>query len=94
MKLPAYKKILQYSKEKVQEALAPIRANQAKKQAELEIAKLDEKVATTESKIHEICAEHPLDFHKLIESQDELALMERRKKQLSKIIEELFDSEE
>lgn len=94
MKLTAYKKILKYSKEKIQDALAPIRANQAKKQAELEIAKLEEKIATAESNIQEICSEHPLDFNKLIAAQDEHALMERRKKQLQKIIKELFETED
>lgn len=93
MKLPRYKDVLKYSKEKIQEALAPIRAQQAKKSAELEIAKLEEKIANAESRIHEICAEHPLDFNKLILAQDEVALVHRRKKQLEKIIVELFEEE-
>ena len=90
MKLPSYKSVLKLGKEKIQESLAPIRALQAKKQAELEIAKLDEKIATAEAEIHEICSEHPLNFNKLIEAQDELALTERRKEQFKKIIDELF----
>jgi hypothetical protein len=94
MKLPSYKSVLKLGKEKMQEALAPIRATQGKMQAQLEIAKLDERIATAEAKIHEICSEHPLNFDKLIEAQDEHALMERRKAQLAKIITELFDSEE
>lgn len=94
MKLQPYKKILKYSKEKIQDTLAPIRALQAKKQAELEIAKLDEKIATTESKIHEVCLEHPLNFDKIIQLQDERALTLRRKKQLEEIIVDLFESEE
>lgn len=94
MKLIPYKKILAYSKEKIQETLASIRANQAKKSAELEIAKMEEKIATAENDIQQVCAEHPLDFSKLIKGQDELALMERRKKQLQKIIVELFETEE
>lgn len=94
MKLIPYKKILKMGKEKIQDALAPIRANQAKKQGELEIAKLEEVIATQESKIQEICSEHPLDFNNLIEAQDRLALNERRKKQLEKIIKELFENDE
>lgn len=93
MKLTPYKQILKYSKEKIQESLAPIRAKQAKKGAELEIAKLEEKLASSESAIQEICAEHPLNFDRLISAQDEHALMERRKKQLEKIIKELFEEE-
>jgi hypothetical protein len=94
MKLTPYKKMLKFTKEKIDDALAPIRANQAKKSAELEIAKLEEKIATLESSIQEICTEHPLNFDRLISKQDDLALMERRKKQLEKIIKELFDEED
>jgi GTP-binding protein EngB required for normal cell division len=94
MKLTPYKKILKYSKEKIQESLAPMRANQAKIQGHLEIAKLDEEIVTLEAKITEICAEHPLNFSKIIDAQDKLALIERRKKQLQKIITELFETEE
>ena len=93
MKLLPYKKVLQYSKEKIQDALAPIRASQAKKKAELKICELDESIATEEMKIQEICAEHPLDFDKLMKAQDQLALVERRKKQLAKIIKELFEED-
>ena len=42
MKLPAYKDILKMTKEKVDSALAPIRASKAKAQANLEMVKLDE----------------------------------------------------
>ncbi len=93
MKLTPYKKILKYSKEKIQESLAPIRAAQAKSQAQLEVHKLDERIATKEQEIAEICAEHPLNFDKLIAAQDELALNERRKKQFERIIKELFETE-
>ena len=90
MKLLPYKEILKYGKEKIQDALAPIRALQAKKQAELEMAKLDEKIATFESEITEMASKHPIDFEELVDKQDELALLERRKKRFHKIIEELF----
>jgi len=90
MKLLPYKKILKFSKEKIEESLAPIRARQAKKQAELEMAKLDEKIATLESKITEKASEHPIDFHQLIDMQDELALVERKRTMFEKNVQELF----
>lgn len=90
MKLKPYKEMLKWSKEKVDEALAPIRAIKAKKQAELEIAKLEEKIATLEAKINEVCIEKDIDFNFLIERLDDLALLERKKKQFIKIIDELF----
>lgn len=94
MKLTPYKKMLKFAKDKKDELLAPIRANQAKKQAELEMSKLDEKIATAQTDIQEISSEHPIDFNKLIKSLDELALIERRRKQFEKIIKELFDTED
>lgn len=90
MKLPAYKEVLRMAKEKVDDALAPVRAMRAKKQAELEMAKLDEQIATQEAKIHEICCEKEINFSSLIDEQDRLALRERKKKQYQKILNEMF----
>jgi len=90
MILKPYKEILKMAKEKVDEALAPVRAAKAKKQAELKIAELDEKMATLENKIFEMCSSKDIDFDSIIKSQDEYALMERRKKQFGKIIHEMF----
>jgi murein L,D-transpeptidase YafK len=90
MKLKPYKEMLKMAKEKIDESLAPVRAYRAKKQAELEIAKLDEKMATKEAFIHELCTEKEIDFKKILDAQDEYALMERRKKQFLKVIDELF----
>ena len=50
MKLKPYKEILKMAKEMIDETLAPVRAMRAKKQAELEVAKMDEKIATHEAK--------------------------------------------
>lgn len=93
MKLPTYKEFLKMSKEKVDDALAPVRANRAKKQAELEMAKLDEEIATQTAKIHEICCAKEINFTDLIDKQDKLALTERKKKQYQKILEEMFPEE-
>lgn len=93
MKLPAYKEVLRMAKEKIDDALAPIRAMRAKKQAELEMAKLDEEIATQEAKIHEACCQKEINFSMLIERQDLLALTERKKKQYQKILDEMFPQE-
>lgn len=91
MKLPRYKDVLKMAKEKVDDALAPVRALRAKKQAELEMAKLDEEIATQTAKIHELCCEKEINFADLIEKQDLLALTERKKKQYQKILDEMFE---
>lgn len=78
------------AKEEIDESLAPVRARKAKKQAELEIAKMDEKkMASQESAINEMCCQ--IDFNAIIKAQDGYCLMEqKRKKQFIKIIEEMF----
>lgn len=90
MKLTPYKKLLTMAKEAVDTALAPVRARAAKKQAELETAKLDEKIATLESEITQECSKKDLDFEAIIRKMDDLALAERRKTQFEKITNELF----
>ena len=90
MKLKPYKEILAMTKEKINECLAPIRASKAKKRAELEKVKIDEKIINLETKVHELAAKEEIDFDKLIDSLDEIALLERRKVQFDKVIAELF----
>ena len=90
MKLTPYKKLLTMAKEKVDEALAPVRAHAAKKQAELEMAKLDERIATLQSNVTTLCSEKDLSFDKIIDKLDEIALAERRKKQFDQIVSEMF----
>lgn len=90
MKLTPYKKLLTMAKEAVDASLAPVRARAAKKQAELEMAKLDEKIATLESEINQECAKKDLNFDAIIRKLDDLALAERRKAQFEKITNELF----
>lgn len=90
MKLTAYEKVLKFSKEKIQEAMAPVRAREMRKKAELEMAKIEGKMIEKEAKIEELAGAYPIDFDLMISSIDELALLERRKKQFSKIISEMF----
>lgn len=91
MKLMKYSNVLKMAKEKIQEALAPIRANEMKKKAELEIAKLDGVIAEQEQKIQELASQYPIDFDAICEATDELDLKSRRRKQLNTIIEDLFN---
>ena len=90
MKLVSYSEALKMGKEKLKEALIPIRVSRAKKQAELEMCKLDEKIAVKEASLHEECCKENVDFPRIIEMQDELGLLERKRKQYASIIEEMF----
>lgn len=88
-----FREIISMSKEKLDEALAPIRARSARAKADLEIAKLDEKLVGVETEIHKLCAEKELDFNKISDKMDEYALAERRRDQITGLIKQLFPEE-
>jgi hypothetical protein len=90
MKLPTYKDVLKMGEDTLKMTLAPVKAARAKKQAELEMCKLDEQIATKEAEIHEQCCKEDVNFGRLIDMQDSLALAERKKKQYQKILDEMF----
>jgi hypothetical protein len=88
--LKPYKEILALTKEKINEALAPIRARSAKAKADLELAKLEEKLLGLEADIHKKAAEKDLDFNAIAELVDKYDLAERRRDQIAKLVSELF----
>jgi hypothetical protein len=90
MKLKPLKEMLAMTKEGIDKALAPIRARQIRSQADLESAKLDEKIVTLETEVQEMCVDKTINFEKLLDKLDNIALLERRKKQYAKVLEELF----
>ena len=90
MSLLKYKDVLILCKEKVKEAMAPLRAREMRKKGELEVCKIDSDIAEKEQKIQEYASEYPINFDKLIDALDELELTKRRKEQFEKIIGEMF----
>lgn len=90
MKLTPFAEALKMGKEKLGKTLVPVKVNRAKKQAELEMCKLDEQIATQEAKIHELCTSEDVNFPSIIDAQDKLALLERKRKQYQKILDEMF----
>lgn len=94
MALLKYKDVLILCKDKIKEALAPLRAREMKKKAELEVCKIDSQIAEKEQKIQEIASEYPIDFHKMIDAIDDLDLIKRRKEQFEQIINEMFGEDE
>ena len=90
MKLKPFATLIKLSKEKLDEAMAPIRAHKVKTQAQLEMAKIDESLVTLETEIQEKCAQKDINFNELIKKLDDVAILERRKKQYAKIVSELF----
>lgn len=93
MALLKYKEILVLAKDKIKEAMAPLRAKEMRKKGELEACKLESIIAEKEQKIQEYASDYPIDFDKLIDAIDELELVKRRKDQFDKIISEMFGEE-
>jgi len=93
MKLKPFKEIIAMSKEKLNEALAPIRARKVKTQAEMKKSEIDEKIVIIETEIQEMCSDKDINFDNLFEKLDKIALLERRKKQYDKVLSELFPEE-
>ncbi|MCZ6897674.1 MAG: hypothetical protein O7D95_03045 [Betaproteobacteria bacterium] len=90
MKLPTYKDALKMGKEKIGQLLVPVKVNRAKKQAELEMCKLEEEFATKEAELNEMCCDENIDFQKIIALQDKIGLIDRKKKQYVSILEQMF----
>jgi hypothetical protein len=90
MALLKYKDVLILCKDKIKEAMAPLRAREMKKKAELEVCKIESQISEGEQKIQELASEYPIDFHKMIDAIDDLDLVKRRKEQFELIIEEMF----
>lgn len=93
MALIPYKQLLTAAKEVVDAALAPLRAREMRKKAELEVVQLEGKVMEKDTAIQEACSKYPIDFGSIIKLQDEKALLERRSTQLGVIITEMFPTE-
>lgn len=94
MKLRPYKEIMAMSKEKLDEALAPIRARQAKAQAEMEKTKIETELLNKETTVHELCAKKELNLAVIADRLEEIALLEMRLEKFDEIITQLFPEEE
>jgi hypothetical protein len=90
MTLIPLREVLAMTKDKIKESMAPIRCAMAKKQAELEKIKIDEKIMRLQTTIQEKLLQEKIDFNDLIDTLDEIALMERRKEQFDDVITQLF----
>jgi hypothetical protein len=93
MKLPTYAEFMKMGKEAVELAKAPLRIRQVKKQAELELLKLEEQLVSAEEKINSEAMKHPVAFSKLIDAIDEKELLERRISQFHELISQMFPEE-
>lgn len=93
MKLLSFRECLKRGKQAIEEALIPIRVEQAKSKGRMEQLKIDEKLIGLDVKLQELVSEKEIPFDKIIETIDEIELLQRRKKQFDMIIEQLFPNE-
>lgn len=86
----SFKELISMTKEKLDEAMVPLRVRQAKAKAEGELVKLEEKMLGLEAKINELCAKKDIDFSAIADQMDEYDLTERRLKQVKELVVALF----
>jgi hypothetical protein len=89
-KVKPFVEVLAMTKEKLDEALAPIRARAARAKADMASTKIEEQMVNLEREIHEACAAKDLDFEKIVGKIDQYELAERKLKQINGLISELF----
>jgi hypothetical protein len=92
-KMKTFKELVGMTKEKLDEALVPLRVRAAKSKAEGEIIKLEEQLIGLETKINEACAKKELDFNVISDLMDDYDLKERRLKQINELVAALFPAE-
>lgn len=90
MELPTYEESLQMSDQEFSESMIPVKIAKAKKQAELEMCKLEERIASKTDQLHDTCYRGELNFESVIGLQDDIALLKRKKKQYQKLLEQMF----
>lgn len=89
-KIKPFKDLVALTKEKLDEALVPLRVRAAKAKAEGEVIKLEETLISLETKINEACAKKELDFNSIGDLMDDYDITERRLTQIKGLVEALF----
>jgi hypothetical protein len=88
--LKPFKDLVALSKEKLDEAMIPLRVRGAKIKADSEKLKLEELMIKLETEINTLCAQKDLDFTSITDKIDQYELAERKLKQVTKLVDELF----
>ena len=92
-KLKSFKELVSLTKEKLDEALIPLRVEAAKNRAQGEVIKLKEKMLSLETQINEACAKKDIDFNSVCNLMNEYDLAERRLKQIEGLVVALFPAD-
>lgn len=92
-KMKSYKELVSMTKEKLDEAMVPLRVRSAKAKAEITASKLEEEMLELETEINEMCAEKDINFEAIINKIDSYDLKERKLNQVTGLVEQLFPKE-
>lgn len=90
VQIKPFKELVALTKEKLDEAMVPLRVRAAKAKAEGEIIKMEEKMITLETKINEGCSKKELDFNGIGDLMDDYDITERRLNQIRELVAALF----
>ena len=85
-----FKELVAMTKEKLDEAMVPLRVRAARAKADGEIVKLEEKLLGLETKMKEACAKKELDFNAIGDLMDDYDIAERRLSQIKDLVAALF----
>lgn len=85
-----FRELIAMSKEKLDEAMAPLRARSVKSKADIKMAEIEGSLITLEREVQELCIEKDVDFDAVFEKLDEAALLERRHEQYKQLMGQLF----
>lgn len=91
--IKSFKELISMTKEKLEESMVPLRVRAAKAKAESVKVELETKQLDLEQKINKLCADKELDFNKIADLLDEYDLNDRRLKQITTLVEQLFPAE-
>jgi len=93
IKLKSFKELVSMTKEKLDEALLPLRIDAGRNKAQGAVITLKEKLITIETQLNEQCSQKELNFDKLTGLMDEYDLTERQLKQIEALVSALFPQE-
>lgn len=94
MKLRPYEQMIGLPKEEIDALLAPTRARTLKAQAEMELSKMDARILKLENDIQNLFTHTEVSLTGVANGLDEIALLERRKKQYIDMLADLFPPKE
>ena len=70
--------------------MIPSKVKKARKQAELKACELEESLASKQSNLHKECCKEEVNFDRIVNLQDEIALLQRKITQYQLILEQMF----